>query len=51
MIELARRLSRMDEDQVDHFKLIIQRSMTKQMTIEETDGNLYFNIYTIKTKN
>lgn len=38
MIELAARLSRMNDDQVDEFQSIIQQSMHKDMTIEETEG-------------
>ncbi|CAO3618085.1 unnamed protein product [Cunninghamella blakesleeana] len=47
MIELARRLSRMDEDQVDQFQLVIQRSITKQMTIEETDDEIMLDLYSL----
>ncbi|ORZ19620.1 yeats family-domain-containing protein [Absidia repens] len=40
MIELAARLSRMNDDQVDEFQSIIQHAMHKDMTIEETEGNI-----------
>ncbi|KAI8076743.1 yeats family-domain-containing protein [Halteromyces radiatus] len=47
MIELATRLSRMTDDQVDEFQSIIQKTMTKDMTIEETDEEIMVDLYSL----
>ncbi|KAL0091505.1 yeats family-domain-containing protein [Phycomyces blakesleeanus] len=47
MMELARRLTHMTEDQAEEFHEIVKQSMTDDMAIEEKEGELVLELYSL----
>ncbi|KAI8368222.1 yeats family-domain-containing protein [Radiomyces spectabilis] len=47
MLELARRLSNMTQDQAEAFHDIIQENSTDDMSIEETEGEIVLDLYSL----
>ncbi|ORX42110.1 hypothetical protein DM01DRAFT_1341121 [Hesseltinella vesiculosa] len=47
IVELARRLSAMNDDQVDEFQTIVRNALTKDMTVEDLEDEIVVDLYSL----